>query len=274
MILKEIVSRKRVDVDIRTKQTPLTDLESRIADREPTKSLLKALGSTGVGVITEIKRRSPTAGTFAADIDPVQRAQTYAAGGAIAISVLTDEPYFGGSHHDLQTTNRAVNIPIIQKDFVINHYQIYEAAAYGADAVLLITGLSSHVDSNSEPSIDVLRHQIELAEHLHLDALVEIHTDTELDEALCAGARIIGINNRNLQNFTTDIAVTEALCKLIPKEIVVVGESGIHTAADIDRAGAVGADGVLVGEALMTTPNPLEHLRTLVAAGKRSCVDR
>lgn len=268
------MSRKGVDVGIRTKQTPLSDLESRIADREPTKSLLGALSSTGVGVIAEIKRRSPTAGTFAADINPTHRAQTYAAGGAIAISVLTDEPYFGGSHHDLQASNMAIDLPVIQKDFVINHYQIYEAAAYGADALLLIAGLSSHVESSSEPSIDVLRHQIELAEHLHLDALVEIHTDTELDEALRAGARIIGINNRDLENFTTDIAVTEALCKLIPKEIVVVSESGMHTAADIGRAGAAGADGVLVGETLMTTPNPIEHLRTLVAAGKRACVDR
>jgi indole-3-glycerol phosphate synthase len=232
------------------------------------------LGYTGVGVIAEIKRRSPTAGTFAAEIDPVHRAQTYSAGGAIAISVLTDEPYFGGSHHDLQTTNVVVDLPIIQKDFVIDDYQIYEAAAYGADAVLLIAGLSSHVEPSPGPSVNVLRHQIELAEHLHLDALVEIHTDTELEEALRAGARIIGVNNRNLQNFTTDIAVTEALCELIPSEIVVVSESGMHTAADIARAGAAGVDGVLVGEALMTLPNPIEHLRTLVATGKRSYVDR
>ena len=261
-------------MDIRTTQTPLPDLESRIADRAPTKSLLEALDCPGVGVIAEIKRRSPTAGTFAAEIDTAHRAQTYAAGGAIAISVLTDEPYFGGSHHDLQTTNVAVDLPIIQKDFVINHYQISEAAAYGADAVLLIAGLSSYVDPRPGPSVDVLRHQIELAKHLHLDALVEIHTDTDLEEALRAGARIIGINNRNLQNFSTDIAVTEALCKLIPNEIVVVSESGMHTTADIARAGAAGADGVLVGEALMKTRNPIEHLRTLVATGKRSCVDR
>ena len=256
------MARKRTDVGLRARQTALSELKSRISDRPPAKSLLQALSFNGVGVIAEIKRRSPTAGTFATDIDPAHRARTYATGGAIAISVLTDEPYFGGNHDDLQTASAAVDLPVIQKDFVVSDYQIYEAAAYGADAVLIVAGLTS------KPPFDLVRHQIELAERLQLDALVEVHTDKELEEALRVGARIIGINNRNLQNFTTDIAVTEALCKLIPDEIMVVSESGMHTTADIARASAAGADGVLVGEALMTTPNPLEHLRTLVAAGK------
>ena len=150
-------------------------------------------------------------------------------------------------------------LPVLQKDFVITDYQVFEAAAYGADAVLLITGLTPDQD---------LAAQLRLVHRLGMEALVEVHTEEELDDALLAGARIIGINNRNLREFTTDLAVTEELCKLIPEEITVVSESGVHTAHDIERLAASGVSGVLVGESIMTADDPLEQLRMLVEAGE------
>ena len=259
MILDEIVARKRIDVAARAERARLADLETRLAQRTPTRSLWHALDQEGVGVMAEIKRRSPSAGVFAADVDPAAWAARYEAGGAIAISVLTDEPYFGGTHADLMAARAATDLPILQKDFVISDYQIFEAAASGADAVLLITRLTLDQD---------LPGQIDLVRRLRMEAMVEIHTEDELDEALLAGARIIGINNRNLREFTTDLAVTEELCKLIPEEITVVSESGVHTAHDVERLAAAGVSGVLVGESIMTAGDPMEQLRMLVKAGE------
>ncbi len=142
MILDEIVARKRIDVAARAERADLAELQTRLAQRTPTRSLWHALDMEGVGVMAEIKRRSPSAGVFAEDVDPAAWAARYEAGGAIAISVLTDEPFFGGSHDDLVTARAATNLPVLQKDFVIGDYQIFEAAAFGADAVLLITGLT------------------------------------------------------------------------------------------------------------------------------------
>ena len=259
MILDEIVARKRIDVAARAERANLADLETRLAQRTPTRSLWHALDQEGVGVMAEIKRRSPSAGVFAADVDPAAWAARYEAGGAIAISVLTDKPYFGGTHADLMAARAATDLPILQKDFVISDYQIFEAAASGADAVLLITRLTLDQD---------LPGQIDLVRRLRMEAMVEIHTEDELDEALLAGARIIGINNRNLREFTTDLAVTEELCKLIPEEITVVSESGVHTAHDVERLAAAGVSGVLVGESIMTADDPKEQLRMLVKAGE------
>ncbi len=259
MILDEIVARKRIDVAARAARTPLRGLEARAADRSPARSLWHALDMAGVGVIAEIKRRSPTAGALADHVDPAAWAARYAAGGAVAISVLTDQPYFGGSHADLQAARAAVDVPVLQKDFVIDDYQIYEAAAYGADAVLVITGLTEDQD---------VRREVELVERLGMEALVEVHTEDDVDAALLAGARIIGVNNRNLREFTTDLAVTEAMCRLIPDDVTVVSESGVHTAHDVERLAASGVSGVLVGESIMSAADPLEQLRMLVAAGE------
>jgi len=259
VILDEIVARKRIDVAARAERADLAELQTRLAQRTPTRSLWHALDMEGVGVMAEIKRRSPSAGVFAEDVDPAAWAARYEAGGAIAISVLTDEPFFGGSHDDLVTARAATNLPVLQKDFVIGDYQIFEAAAFGADAVLLITGLTLTQD---------LAGQINLVHRLQMEALVEVHTEDELDEALLAGARIIGINNRNLREFTTDLAVTEELCKLIPEEITVVSESGVHTARDVERLAAAGVSGVLVGESIMKAEDPLDQLRLLVEAGE------
>ena len=259
MILDEIVARKRLDVAARAERAQLADLQARLAQRTPTRSLWHALDEEGVGVMAEIKRRSPSAGVFAEDVDPAEWAARYQAGGATAISVLTDEPFFGGTHADLAVARAATDIPILQKDFVVTDYQVFEAAAYGADAVLLITGLTLEQD---------LAAQIGLVHRLGMEALVEVHTEEELDEALLAGARILGINNRNLREFTTDLAVTEELCKLIPDEITVVSESGVHTAHDVERLAAAGVSGVLVGESIMKADDPLEQLRVLVEAGE------
>ena len=259
MILDEIVAKKRIDVAARAERARLADLETGLAQRTPTRSLWHALDQEGVGVMAEIKRRSPSAGVFAADVDPAAWAARYEAGGAIAISVLTDEPYFGGTHADLMAARAATDLPILQKDFVISDYQIFEAAASGADAVLLITRLTLDQD---------LPGQIDLVRRLRMEALVEVHTEDELDEALLAGARIIGINNRNLREFTTDLAVTEEICKLIPEEITIVSESGVHTAHDVERLAAAGVSGVLVGESIMTADDPVEQLRMLVKAGE------
>ena len=259
MILDEIVARKRIDVAARADRARLADLETRLAQRAATRSLWHALDMEGVGVMAEIKRRSPSAGVFAEDVDPAAWAARYEAGGAVAISVLTDEPFFGGTHADLMAARAATGLPVLQKDFVIGDYQIFEAAAFGADAILLIARLTPNQD---------LRKQIDLVHRLRMQALVEVHTEAELDEALLAGARIIGINNRNLREFTTDLAVTEELCKLIPEEITVVSESGVHTAHDVERLAASGVSGVLVGESIMKADDPLEQLRMLVEAGE------
>ena len=259
MILDEIVARKRIDVATRAERADLAELQTRLAQRTPTRSLWHALDMEGVGVMAEIKRRSPSAGVFADDVNPAAWAARYQAGGAIAISVLTDEPFFGGSHDDLVAARAATDLPVLQKDFVIGDYQIFEAAAYGADAVLLITGLTLDQD---------LAGQISLVRRLQMEALVEVHTEEELDEALLAGARILGINNRNLREFTTDLAVTEELCKLIPEEITVVSESGVHMAHDVERLAAAGVSGVLVGESIMKADDPLDQLRMLVEAGE------
>ena len=259
MILDDIVARKRLDVAARAERAQLADLQARLARRTTTRSLWHALDEEGVGVMAEIKRRSPSAGVFAENIDPAEWAARYQAGGAVAISVLTDEPFFGGTHADLAAARAATDLPVLQKDFVITDYQVFEAAAYGADAVLLITGLTPDQD---------LAAQLRLVHRLGMEALVEVHTEEELDDALLAGARIIGINNRNLREFTTDLAVTEELCKLIPEEITVVSESGVHTAHDIERLAASGVSGVLVGESIMTAADPLEQLRMLVEAGE------
>ena len=257
MILDEIVAQKHLDVAARAAQTPQRMLESQVPDRRSPRSLWHALDLDGVGIIAEIKRRSPTGGTFAHDIDPGKWAANYETAGAIAVSVLTDESYFGGTHDDLRDARAAVNIPTIQKDFVVTDFQLYEAAVTGADAVLLITGITSAQE---------LRHRIDLAHTLQMEALVEVHTQEEVDQALVAGARIIGINNRNLREFTTDLAVTEELCKLVPDGILVISESGVHSPRDVQRVVAAGVNGILIGESIMTATDPVAQIKALVAA--------
>ena len=199
-------------------------------------------GGRTLALIAEVKRASPSAGVIAETFDPVEIARRYESAGANAISVLTDERFFQGSLDDLVAVREAVSLPILRKDFVLEDVQIYEAAAVGADAVLLIVAALEQEE---------LERLLAVAESCQLDALVEVHTLEEMDRALATDAAIIGINNRDLTTFSVDLATTETLSEQVPPGILVVSESGIRTADDSRRVRACGVDAILVGEALM-----------------------
>ena len=208
-----------------------------------------------LGVIAEVKKASPSAGVIAESFDPVEIAKDYERNGANAISVLTDTKFFQGKLQDLADVRRAVSVPLLRKDFILDEIQIAESAANGADAILLIVAALEQKEL-----LDLL----DAAATYRLDALVEVHTREELNCALGAGAKIIGINNRNLATFAVDLAVTEKLCREVPDEIVLVCESGIKTPQDVARVKACGADAILVGEALMRGEISIEQLHAVV----------
>ena len=216
-----------------------------------------------VGVIAEVKRRSPSAGWIRRDANAAGLASMYAHGGAAAISVLTDGEHFGGSREDLEQVRSAVETPVLRKDFVLEAVQVHEARAMGADAVLLIVRILSD---------DVLRDLTALAADLGMAALVETHEEREVERALKAGARGVGINNRDLSRFETDLATTERLVAGIPADVVVVGESGIHDRADVERLAAAGVDAVLVGEALVRADDPQSAVAGLAGVARRARV--
>jgi indole-3-glycerol phosphate synthase len=211
-----------------------------------------------VAVFAEVKRRSPSAGALAEQVDPPSRAADYARGGAWAISVLTDGPYFGGSLDDLMAVREAVEIPVLRKDFILDELQLLQTRAVGADLVLLIARIL-------DPA-HLARLRAE-AEAMGMAALVEVHDEAELGPALDSGARLIGINNRDLDTFRTDLAVTEALMPLVPEGVHVIAESGIRDARDVERVVRAGARGVLVGEALMRSGDPEAVVRALASVG-------
>jgi indole-3-glycerol phosphate synthase len=208
-----------------------------------------------LGVIAEVKKASPSAGVIAESFDPVEIAKDYERNGANAISVLTDTKFFQGKLQDLADVRRAVSVPLLRKDFILDEIQIAESAANGADAILLIVAALEQ-----KKLLDLL----DAAATYRLGALVEVHTREELNRALGAGAKIIGINNRNLATFDVDLAVTEELCREVPDEIVLVCESGIKTLQDVARVKACGADALLVGEALMRGEISIEQLHAVV----------
>ena len=215
-----------------------------------------------VALLAEVKRRSPSAGWIRRDADAAQIASAYAAAGAAALSVLTDAEFFGGGLQDLRTVRAAVELPLLRKDFVLDELQIAEARAAGADAVLLIVRIL-------EPSRLAELHAAAL--DAGLAALVEVHDAAELETALAAGARVIGVNNRDLATFRTELSVAEALAPRVPPGVVLVAESGIRTAADVDRLGAAGVDAVLVGESLMREADVGAAARRLIG---RPCAAR
>ena len=206
-------------------------------------------------MIAEVKKASPSAGVIAEAFDPIEIAKNYERSGANAISVLTDTKFFQGKLQDLADVRRAVSVPLLRKDFILDEIQITESAANGADAILLIVAALKQ-----EQFVDLLS----ATATYELDALVEVHTRQELSRALDAGAKIIGINNRNLATFDVDLAVTEELCREVPDEIVLVSESGIKTTQDVGRMKACGVDAVLVGEALMRGEISIEQLRAVI----------
>jgi indole-3-glycerol phosphate synthase len=254
-ILERIVADKRVEVADRKRVAPRPELERRCADLPPARDFEAALRPTGpVALIAEVKKASPSRGVLSADLDPVGLAQRYAEHGAHAISVLTDEKYFKG-HLDLLAAIRArVTVPLLRKDFTIDEWQLWESRAAGADAILLIVSIL-------EPAL--LRDLLAAAKGLGLAALVECHTAAELDRALSAGSRIIGINNRDLATFETTIETTLALLPLIPPGPIVISESGFFHGDQVQRVVAVGARAVLVGEGLVKADDVGAKVREL-----------
>jgi indole-3-glycerol phosphate synthase len=251
-ILARIVETKRREVLELAGTGP--ELRSRAADAPPTRGFAAALRAPAeVRLLAEVKRRSPSAGDIRPGADPAEVARAYHEGGAAALSVLTDREYFGGSLDALRAARAAVPLPIIRKDFVVDPLQIWEARAAGADAVLLIVRILDDAR---------LGEFLGLAGELGLDALVEAHDAGELERARAAGATLLGVNNRDLDNFVTDLGLSFRLAPGVPAGLTLVAESGITSAADVDRLGAAGIDAILVGESLMRQPD----LRAATAA--------
>ncbi|HEY8496780.1 MAG TPA: indole-3-glycerol phosphate synthase TrpC [Limnochordales bacterium] len=261
MILERILAEKREEVARRRQELPLHALAAAAKSQPPARGFRQALAARDtVGVIAEVKRRSPSKGPLREDLDPSTLAQAYQHGGAACVSVLTDEPFFGGSRADLQAAREAVSLPVLRKDFIIDPYQVYEARAWGADAVLLIV---------AAVSAQQLGELLALTEELGMDALVEVHTAAELEAALAAGARLVGINNRDLRSFVTTLDVSLTLAGRIPPGVVLVSESGIQTRADVERLAAAGADAILVGETCVKSPDPSGAVASLAGVPRR-----
>jgi indole-3-glycerol phosphate synthase len=246
-MIEQLIEGARRGVEARRREVSQSDLEQRLAGRGEDRPFNEALVSPGLSVIAEFKRRSPSAGEISADADVAAQVAAYERGGAAAVSVLTDEPHFGGSLEDLRTARSACGIPIIRKDFIVDPYQLYEAAVNGADAVLLIVRALDD---------DLLRRLYEEAEAIDLDTLVEVHNAEELERALLAGAEVVGINNRDLDEGTVDIETTYELMPDVPAGKAVVAESGISGREELEELDRVGVDAVLIGGALMTAADP------------------
>ncbi len=257
-ILATIVAGKRREIDaLRLRQGPL---ERAAADAPPTRDFPTAIGDrSAVALIAECKRRSPGAGPIRPDLDPATLTGGYERAGASALSVLTDREWFGGSLADLEAVRQATTIPILRKDFTLDALQVVEARAGGADAVLLIVRILND---------DVLRSLLGLATELAMAALVETHAGGEIERALDAGASIIGINNRDLDTFTTDLDTTLRLLDRVPSEVTVISESGIRNADDVARLARAGVDAVLVGETLLRAPDPEACAASLSAVAR------
>jgi indole-3-glycerol phosphate synthase len=264
-VLDEIVAGVRADVAAREENTPLTVVKKAAAAARPARDALAALRQPGVGVIAEVKRRSPSRGALAAIDDPARLASEYAAGGARMISVLTEERRFGGSLADLDSVRAAVHIPVLRKDFVVSSYQVHEARAHGADVVLLI------VAALEQNALEGLRERIE---SLGMTALVEAHTEDEASRALDAGAQVIGINARNLHTLEVDRSIFERIAPGLPGYVVKIAESGVRGPLELIEYAAAGADAVLVGEGLVTTANPRQAVAELVTAGSHPATPR
>ncbi len=245
--LESILAHKKAEVETRKCQIPESMLRDRIEKLSRPISLAEALSHDGLAVIAEIKRASPSAGVIRENFDPVQIAKSYVKAGANALSILTDEKYFQGSLHFIEQIRPFVPIPILRKDFIVDPYQILEARAYGADALLLIVAALES---------DQLCNLLNKTHEYGLEALVEVHSADEMKIAVDAGAKIIGINNRNLETFKIDLATTGQLTPLVPEGTVLVGESGLHTKDDIQRMIWAGVDAVLVGTHFMKHPDP------------------
>lgn len=254
MILDRILASKRAEVTERRERRPLGTLQSALPPAGERRDFLAALQKPEFGVIAEIKRRSPARGLLRRELDPRQMARVYERAGACALSVLTDGPFFDGTDEDLRAARAASTLPALRKDFVIDPYQVWEAAALGADAALLIVRA---LERKQLGELHALVREIGLA------ALVEVHSEAELECALDAGVHLVGVNNRNLDTLEVDIATTERLAPMIPASVTFIAESGVSNRAAAERMHAAGARAILVGEALVLSDDPGELLGEL-----------
>ena len=252
-VLFEIVQKKRERVAAAKARVALGDMRRR--DAKP-HALSSALRAEGINIIAEFKRRSPSKGIIRAEANLAQIVKSYENGGAVAISVLTEEDYFDGSLDDLHAVKSLVRLPVLRKDFVVDEYQVYESAAAGADAILLIVAALDD---------ETLSHLRRLAEdELQMDALVEVHTSDEMTRAKAAGATLIGVNNRDLRTFSVSLETSLSLARAAPPDALLVSESGLHSSSDLQRLRTAGYHGFLIGETLMRADDPadiLGHLR-------------
>jgi indole-3-glycerol phosphate synthase len=258
-LLATILAATRRTVEIQEEREPFEALLRRVETRAPSQGgFRRALQRADrINVIAECKRRSPSRGVLRGEYDPVAIARSYAAAGAAAISVLTEPAFFDGSLAHLAAVRAAVDIPVLRKDFVVSEYQLLEARVAGADAVLLIVAALQPRE---------LRELLVRADAWGLEALVEVHTLEELSPAVDAGARIIGVNNRNLRTLAVDVHASEGLIERIPKDVVAISESGLRTPADLARLRALGYGAFLIGERFMTAEDPGAELRGLLAS--------
>jgi indole-3-glycerol phosphate synthase len=253
-LLVRLVAESRAEVEARRAVTPAARLEQRAAAQVPPRDLRTALRRDRLAVIAEMKARTPIMGSLSEDFSPARLAGVYGTAGAAALSVLCQETSFGGRPEHLAEARGAAEVPVMRKDFIVDEYQVLEARAYGADALLLIVAALAP---------DRLRALLDLTRAWGMEALVEVHSEAEVEVALEAGARVVGVNHRDLTTFQVDVGLTERLRPRVPPEIVYVAESGIRIAADARRMRAAGADAILVGEALMRAPDPAVKLREL-----------
>jgi indole-3-glycerol phosphate synthase len=255
-LLATIVAAARARVDAQAELVPLEAVRGAVATAPPVRKFRDALvRADRIHVIAECKRRSPSRGVLRREYDPVAIARQYERAGAAAVSVLTEPTFFDGELDHLRAVRGAVGLPLLRKDFIVSAYQVLEARAAGADAVLLIAA------ALGDDELDALRAE---ARVIGLDALVEVHDEAELARALAAGADLVGVNNRNLRTLTVDVDASRRLARLLPSHVVGVAESGLRAAADLNAAREAGYSACLVGERLMTAAHPGEALRELI----------
>jgi len=255
-MLEKIIARKREEVEQSKKVVTMTYLQERIARQKPPLDLAPALKGDYIQLIAEVKQASPSRGILSPNLNPTELAQTYVKGGAAAVSVLTEANYFMGSIEHLAAIREVVGLPLLRKDFIFDHYQVYESRAYGADALLLIAAILSQ---------EQLKELVSLSHSLGLRCLVEAHNEVEVERAVLSEAKIIGINNRDLNTFNVDITTTRRLRPLIPNQKIVVSESGIRSKRDIEKLEKWEVDAVLVGEALVTAGDVLAKIKELLS---------
>ncbi len=264
-ILDEIMAYHRQQLPKRKREIPLEDLRAYCSVAPKVVDFFSALAAPGVSLIAECKKASPSKGLLVPDYDPVTLAKTYVRAGASAISVLTDARYFQGSLQDLRDVKENTRnqqgepMPILRKDFIFDPYQVFESRVAGADALLLIAAVLEDGE---------IKNLLSLTHQLGMNALVEVHTERELKRVLALGACIVGVNNRNLQTFEVDFENTARLRRLIPKDVITVGESGLKTTTDIAHMCEIGVNAVLVGETLVKSRDPFAMASALVEAGR------